>query len=239
VKRDSCNDALVRAVESGNRADRSRSHGYENDWEETHSEQEGQSSQDGEEGHARRKEDRAQNRAYGTQDRTRDCAGGAQNRTQDWREENRPGEAGDRAEDNCKEDIGCKEDLGAQAGSTQAGGSQSAGARSAGAETRSRGEAGRSTETRSPRGRRGEAGSGAHGPAATPSRPPFARHGKQLDAAAPRGPNGRRQRAGSLGAASGDARCRAKLEPEPAALPAVLGTRRRRYVNEARGGLAS
>lgn len=184
MKRDSCNDALVRAVESGNRADRSRSHGYENEWEETHSEQEGQSSQDGEEGHARRKEDRAQNRAYGTQDRTRDCAGGAQNRTQDWREEIRPGEAGDRAQDNCKEDIGCKEDLGAQAGSTQAGGSQSAGA-----ETRSRGEAGRSTETRSPRG---QAGSGADGPAATPSRPPFARHGKQLDAAAPRDPNGRR-----------------------------------------------
>jgi hypothetical protein len=83
--------------QSGNRADRSRSHGYEKEWEETHCEQEGQSPQDGVYG-----------RAAGSQDRTRDGARSPQDRAQDQRQKESPiqetcGQARNRAEDGCKE----------------------------------------------------------------------------------------------------------------------------------------
>ena len=65
---------------------------------------------------------------------------------------------------------------------------------------------------------------------AAPRRPAFARHGEQFHAAAPRSSHGWRQRTGSLGAASGNTRRHAESEPKSAALPAVLGARRRRYV---------
>ena len=115
---ESCNGESIWAVESGNRADRSRSHGYQNEWEEAQDDEEGQSSQGREEDCARREKDGTQNRAGRTQD-------GAQDRR---RQEEGPGaqdcrEAGDRAQDDRKEDLRAQDDS-AETGSAQSTGAQ-------------------------------------------------------------------------------------------------------------------
>jgi hypothetical protein len=145
---------------SGNRADRSRSHGYEKRWEETHNDEEGQSSQDGEEG-----------RAHRAQDRARDRAGGAQDGTQNRREEKGAGKTRNRAQDNGKEDL-CPQD-----GSAEASGAETCRAQGPGAQARSGGETHGCPETRGAGPRCREAGTGPDGPAAAPSRPDYAEHG--------------------------------------------------------------
>ena len=226
VRRESCNDGPFERSSAETEQHRSRSHGNENEWEETHSDEEGQSSQRREEDCARREKDGTQNRAGRTQD-------GAQDRR---RQEEGPGaqdcrEAGDRAQDDRKEDLRAQDDS-AETGSAQSTGAQ---ARSGCEEAVGCAEAGsRGVDRPAARNviaRRSETGR-APGATGASRASAFAWIGKPI--AAPGRAARRRQCTVAVSAASryarGSAKLKSKPEPKSAALPAVLGARRRRYV---------
>jgi hypothetical protein len=79
VKRDSCKRPFERSRAASEQI-RSKDHGYQNEWEETHDDQEGQSTQGRAKDGARDAQDRTQDGSRDAQDRTQDGAGDAQER---------------------------------------------------------------------------------------------------------------------------------------------------------------